>query len=360
MTKPRGDGRARAVLLLLILLGMGLLAIPFFLTPPAFLEVAVKDSVFSSDLAGKAVQVTEDATGNALSGAIENVGGQYLARIGRIDSGEERSFTVKVEGYRDATFNIVAPPVTTVRATVELVPTFGRLELTVVSATRNDQQVSALLKRDGTAVSPQPQSVYTLDLPAGKYKFAATAPQYCPGERELQVEERKIIKAQYPISPDLTGNEVARFVLDWGENPRDLDAHFGPLTGRGSAYVYFAHQQGRNAAGELVASLDVDYLNSEGYETVTVYDKAAGEYQYFVDYYSGDGTFAASGAQVEVFTRGCQRRRYAVPLDCTGDPQNFIWEVTHLRVEQGRPEFIDQMKCTRVETRLEEKAAAGG
>jgi hypothetical protein len=357
MTTPRGDGKAKAVLILLVVLGMGLLAIPFFLTPPAFLEVALKDVDFSSDLTGKAVQITEDATGNTLSGTVENLGGHYLARIGRIDSGEERSFTVKVEGYRDATFDVVAPPVSTVRAAVDLVPTFGRLELTVVSATQADRQVPALLKRDGTAVSPLAQSVYTLELPPGKYKFAATAAQHCPGERELQVEERKLTKVLYPVTPDLTGNEVVRFILDWGENPRDLDAHFGPLSGRGDAYVYYAHKQGRNAAGDLLASLDVDYQRSQSYETITVYDKAAGEYQYLVDYYAGEGTFSGSGAQVEVFTRGCQRRKYSVPLDCNENPRDYIWQVTNLRVEQGRVEFVDQMRCKKVGARSEAKPA---
>ncbi len=87
----RNDGKPRAILVLLILLGLGLLGIPFFLTPPAFLEIVPRDTVFAADLAGKSVRVTDRASGNSLSTTVEKTDAGFLARVGRITSGAVRS-----------------------------------------------------------------------------------------------------------------------------------------------------------------------------------------------------------------------------------------------------------------------------
>ncbi len=344
MTTKRNDGRARAVLVLLVLVGLGLLAIPYFLTPPAFLELVLLDSVFASDLTGKVARVTEEESGSALAGMIAKVeNGSNFARVGRILSGANRPFTVEVEGYKAATFTVTAPPVRTVRAIVKLIPTFGRLEVTLVNATLKGQPVSGLVKSAGALVSPEAQSVVVLNLPAGKHRLSAEASGFCPGEREFQVEVGKTLRTKFPVSPDLTGNEIARFILNWGENPRDIDAHFrklGTSGGSNPAHVYFHHMEGTEEGG-VFARLDVDHQNSEGYETVTVYDRASGDYEYWVNLYAGEGTLGGSAAQVEAFTRGCQRRQYNVPPGCA----QKIWEVTHVKVKSPIVSFADLQKC---------------
>lgn len=342
MTTRPGEGKARGLLVLLVLLGLGLLAIPFFLTPPAFLEIAPTDKVFKADLAGKNVRVIEEESGEALSTAIERGDGGFLARIGRINSGPG-SFTVEVEGYQPAVATIEASPLQTVRAAVDLVPTFGRLEISVVNATRTQEPVLATLKKGAAAVDSQPKSVFFLDLPPGSHGLSAEAAGFCPGEREVRVAERQLTKVILPLSPDLSGDEIARFVLDWGENPRDLDAHFlkAGASGSSPAHVYFHQKEGRTESGETFAFLDVDHVNSDGYETITVFNKAEGEYQYYVHLYAGDGTLGGSGARVEAFTRGCQRRSYAVPASCA----EKIWTVAGLRIHQGQAEFVDEQGC---------------
>jgi hypothetical protein len=343
MTAIRKDGKARLLLALMVLLGLGLLVIPFLLTPPAFMDLVFRDTVFSSDLSGQSVQVTDDASGHTLTATVQKVGGDFLARVGRIDSGETRSFAVSVAGYQPAPVTLKALPLQRVRGAVNLVPTFGRLELSVVNATQTDEPVSALLKKGGAAISPQPLSVVALNLPAGNHRFSAQAGGFCPEEREVQVEERKLTRIKLALSPDLTGDEVARFVLDWGPNPEDLDAHFRKLGTSGypnPAHVFFHHMEG-TFGGAVFARLDVDYRHGDGYETVTVYDKAAGEYEYYVHRYAGEGTLGTSSARVTVFTRGCQKRQLLVPTDCGED----IWNVAHVRIAQGRVDLLDEQKC---------------
>jgi hypothetical protein len=341
MTKK--EGFARSLLILLVLLGLGLLGIPFFLVPPAYLEIVPRDAVFASDLAGTPVRVTENATGRSLSTTIEKVDGQWLARVGRIASGPG-TFTIDVEGYGPVSTGVDPAPLRTVRAAVNLVPTFGRLEVSFVRATAVDQPVAANLKRGGTTVTREPKSVVTLALPAGRHKLGAEAAGFCAGEREVDIVARQVTRLLFPLSPDLEGDEVARFILDWGEDPADLDAHFrklGTSSFPNPAHVFYRNKEGYTGANELFATLDVDRQHSEGFETVTVYGKAQGEYEYYVHRYAGSGTIGGSGARVEAFTHGCQRRLFPVPASCAQD----VWAVAHVSIKPGRVDFVDQQRC---------------
>jgi hypothetical protein len=339
----RNDGKACALLVLLILLGLGLLGIPFFLTPPSFLEIVPRDPVFAADLAGKPLRVTEEASGNSLSTTVEKTAGGFLARVGRITSGAG-SFSIEIPGYRPTTARVEAQPLHSVRVAVDLVPGFGRLEVSVVRATESDRPVAATLKAGGSTVNAQPKSVIVVELPPGKHRLMAEAAGYCSGERDVQVMARQVTRLTLPLSPDLTGNEIARFILGWGKEPRDLDAHFrkaGTFGYPNPAHVFFHNKEGHDGDDRLFASLDVDQRHSEGFETVTVYDPARGDYDYYVHRYAGSGTLGSSGATVEAFTRGCRVRRYTVPPPCAQE----IWAVTRISVQPGRVDFHDQQRC---------------
>ena len=85
-------------------------------------------------------------------------------------------------------------------------------------------------------------------------------------------------------------------VLKWGEQPRDLDAHL-VRNYNNSTEVSFENKN------EDFASLDVDCMEGNGIETITITD-TSGIYSFFVDNYSMDGTLEDSGATVEVFMSG--------------------------------------------------------
>jgi len=337
-----GDGRAVGLFLLMVLLGGGLLAIPFAMTPPAALEIAPRDPIFGSDLVGRTLRVTDVASGASLTATIEKGATGYVARLGRIDSGPA-AFRVEIPGYDRGTATVNAAPLQVARAAVDMMPAFGRLEVSVVDATRTGRAVAATLKEGRSALATQPQSVVNVDLPGGSHQVTAEAAGFCAAERKVEVAPRKVTRLTIPLSPHLAGNEIARLVLDWGENPRDLDAHFRRVgTGGGSTpeHVFFHQLEGR-ANGKLTARLDVDYRRSEGYETVTVFEPAQGEFEYWVHRYAGDGTLGTSGAHVTAFTRSCEQRSYTVPAGCAKD----IWAVTNLRVAGGTITFVDEQAC---------------
>lgn len=327
------DNRAVTLLSALIVTGAALLAIPFFLTPPAYLDLAVRDAVFTTDLSMRQATIVDEKSGKTRTTAIEKIGSAFVARAGRINSGAG-SFTARIAGYKPRTVRIQPAALQALRVPVDLTPDFGRLELTLADATRKDEPFAANVKEGTREITHEPQRTLTLDLPPGRHHFSADAPGYCHAERDFEVQEGKITKAAFPLSPDLTDDEVARFVLGWRNEPRDLDTHFwksdavrfpSPMT------VYFGNKTGVLANGDTFAHLDVDQLYPGAYETLTVRKEARGTYRYFVHVYQGSGTIADADASIQVYTRGCAVRTFVPPPNCSFR----IWQVAVFNQTDG-------------------------
>lgn len=343
MSTARKEGRARAVLALAIVLGLALASVPFFLTPPAYLDLVLRDNVLGSNLAGQRVVVTDDATGKRITAAVQKIGGAFLARVGRINSGKS-AYTARLDGYKPAVAHVQAAALEKLRLPVDLKPIFGRLDIATVDATKLDEPVAATVREGNRALSQAPERVVSVTLPPGRHDFSAQATGFCPTTREFDVREGVVSKVTFPLSPDLKDDELARFVLYWPNEPRDLDSHFRRVGTSGfpnPAHVFFRHKTGSTPSGDVFAHLDVDQLYPGRYETVTVRSAAAGDFEYFVHLYAGFGTLGGSGAAVQVYTRGCDVKTYSVPRDCA----QRIWAVTTLHNSSGRLSFTDQQRC---------------
>jgi len=72
----------------------------------------------------------------------------------------------------------------------------------------------------------------------------------------------------YALSPVLKDLNSMRIVLNWGQNPLDLDSHLSYK----NQHVYWDSKQG------LAANLDVDDTDSYGPETVTIDKRLEGQY----------------------------------------------------------------------------------
>jgi hypothetical protein len=337
---PHSLGKPRLVLALLVLTGAGLQVIPFLLTPPARLEVQLRDSTFNSDLTGKVAQITYGGEPAGLPVPIRSAAGGFEAHVGNIPSGSG-TLTVNVEGYEAVSLPLDAPPLQTVRPTVDLLPTFGRLDVKVINARDAGQIVSARVGVDGQAL-PEPTTV--ADLAPGEHRVTAEASGFCAAEQKASIEKRKTTSLQLPISPVVANGQVARILLDWGENPHDLDAHLNldaSPVGLSAPHVFFVNKKGTTTEGTVFAELDVDHTNSEGVETVTIYDVAPGDYQYFVHLYGGSGTLGTSGATVEILTKGCESQRFTVPPGCA----KRWWYVADLKISPAGVETTSQGKC---------------
>jgi hypothetical protein len=138
-----------------------------------------------------------------------------------------------------------------------------------------------------------------------------------------------------------TGN--IRVVLTWGLEPADLDAHLsGPICGTTERF----HITHLDMEPVPYAELDVDDLDGEGPETITIWaydDKwVPGEYDFWVYNYSRKPDFKSSGAVVTVFKEGEQVDQFAVADEPEVETTTFdIWRVVNLIIwdEEGTLEL---------------------
>lgn len=336
------------VLSFMILGGIAILAIPWFLTPPAFLDLVLRDSAFGADLSRHQVTVTDEATGKMMTLPIRRAGGAFVASIGRVNSGKG-AFRAVVTGYQPRVARIDATALQTLRTPVDLIPTFGRVEITPVSAIRRDEPVPATMKEGTRVLTQERQRTVVVDLPPGKHRLSAEAPGFCPSDREYDVVAGKVTKAVLPLSPDLKDDEIARFVLGWKNEPRDLDSHFfrpPVLSILLDTHLYYGRKR-VESGGQAFATLDVDELYPGKYETVTVRSTATGHHRYVIHRYAGFGTIADADARVEVYTRGCRMQTFTPPQSCS---QN-VWKVADLQNVDGRVDLMPLDNCEEIPER---------
>ena len=122
----------------------------------------------------------------------------------------------------------------------------------------------------------------------------------------------------YALSPTLENDNSIRVVLSWGAQPLDLDVH--AIYGRD--HVYYYNKLGRGA------NLDVDDRDSYGPETITINDRRAEQYTFYVhDYTNKDvvdnRALAHSNAKVFLYKGDSLLRTYYVPTEQKGN----VWEV---------------------------------
>lgn len=341
--RARGDRAIKTVLAVLVLLGLASLALPFLLTPPASLLVSVVDTVFASDLAGATATFVDLDTDKRLRVPVAVSGDGFVATVPRIESGSSR-FALEIEGYQPQTLEIEAAPLATARVAAPLVPLFGQLAVSVVNARSAEQPVGGLLVHAGDRQAEGDGRVVFPRLPPGGYTVRAEAADYCPGDRKTAVRAGETTELLLPLPPRLIRGENARLILDWADNPSDLDAHVllsGSTVPLANNHIYYRHKVGEIDGGGRYAELDVDWLRSEGFETITVYDRADGVYQYFVHHYGGTGSLGASAAEVQVFTDGCARQRYQVPEAC----DQRWWYVADLKIAGGEVSVVERNVC---------------
>lgn len=343
MNTIRSERRALVFLSAMIVAGLATLTIPWFLTPPAYLDLTLRDTAFGANLSAQRVLVTDDASGRTRTAPIRKAGDRFVARIGRINSGPGR-YTARITGYQPGTARFEAAPLQDVHAPIDLTPTFGRLEISTFNAMRAADPVAATVKDGARALTQEPQRVVTLDLPPGRHRLSAQAPGFCESQREFEIRAGKVTKAAFPLSPDLTDDEIARFVLGWRNDPRDLDTHFWKSDARSfptDTTVYFQHKTGVLPNGSTFAHLDVDERFPGAYETLTVRNAAVGDYRYFIHVYEGIGTIEDAGASVQIYTRGCRVRTLTPPPNCAFR----IWDVANLHYDGSRVDFMERQMC---------------
>lgn len=142
------------------------------------------------------------------------------------------------------------------------------------------------------------------------------------------------------VEPLTTIQGETRFILRWGENPRDLDAHLW-LPESKPYHVYY----GRKGSDEVCpfASLDVDDVDGFGPEVIKVRRLSGGQgyYQLWVHNFSRYGTFNSAQARVEIVDERGVPTVIEPPANAGG---SFWWHVLNLDAATGQVILVNEVK----------------
>lgn len=181
------------------------------------------------------------------------------------------------------------------------------------------------------------------NVPAGDQSLAFSRSGYVAQSRSISVQAGVTASISVSMAPVTVGDIT--LVLDWGSQPRDLDAHLsGPNGAGGRFHVYFGDQD-----PVLWASLDTDDWDhsadpaTQGPETITVRRNPSsgqyvpGEYHYWVHNYvhwqtPSEPTFTGSGAFVTLSQGGTQVASFAVSAGA-GNPSLDVWTVVNFTID---------------------------
>ena len=311
------DLAATVVLILLLFVGIGVVASPFFLPEPCKLRLVVTDKVFNISPSKYArvpfAQLTDEREGETFSFPIVAAEGRDTIVVERIRSGNA-NLRLLVAGFKPKRFEVDLIPLTTNEVVVQLEPLFGRVRVIAVDVRTDAVREAARAIVDDIGEESMGS---VLLLAPGEHSVRVQEDGFCAAEAAISVLPQEDKTIRLPISPELNAEEVARVTLSWNREPRDLDLHLlYDSTDIDSPHVFFGKKEGFIKSGGIFAELDIDHLQPGGTETITIYRRGFGSDQIFVHQFSEISTLGESGASIEVFEHDCRSRRFVIPREC--------------------------------------------
>lgn len=177
---------------------------------------------------------------------------------------------------------------------------------------------------DGRGYVKLPMAPFAAQMDA-RLAISVTRRGYIPLTTDLVVAAGTVLNRRLVLSPALPPGKV-RFVLQWNDQPEDLDLHLkGPD-------FHISYRNMKNVPNR--ARLDHDEREGYGPETITL-DRIlpAGNYGLWVDNYSADAIFAGS-EQVFVYVEDRLLRELRLP-------RTSQRAVQVLQIRQGNFEFLN-------------------
>ncbi len=174
--------------------------------------------------------------------------------------------------------------------------------------------VRAFNDRFGTIIAEattQSNGEFTVSLEEGKYTVEIICDGFVTEYFDFEVYSTGVFSINtITISPVLGAGQI-RIVLEWGDQPRDLDSYLVDSTG--TTQVYFGDRTWYDN-GRLIAELDVDDQSGYGPETITIYDTSI-DFTYCVHDYSETGSmFGRTDVTVKVYMNDGLGQSYVIPL----------------------------------------------
>lgn len=157
----------------------------------------------------------------------------------------------------------------------------------------------------------------------GLYKTIFKKNGYITAVYNVDIVAETIFKNRLVVSPVMDISQF-RVVLDWDQQPLDLDAHFV------KANTYHISFRNTRVLADGTGMLDRDDMDGYGPETITVEKiDANGEYGFFVYNYSahekpGSPSLSVSKATVRVYSGNRLLKSYQVPENLTDKTWNVF------------------------------------
>jgi hypothetical protein len=320
----------KVILGLLYAAGIGIYLFFIVRPPDGYIVGTVLNSLTKEPLAGETVFV-EDGAG---PGVRIGVDGTFFLRT----PPGERTLTVSGEDYEVQTLSLSVESKKFTTWTISLVPNYGIVDGEIKNAVTaqfiTDQNVSVQVADTGLSISNTGR-FRLKKIPPGNATFRLSSSGYFPLVKSVRIGKAEIKKEIFALSPELTNGETLRIVLVWGERPRDLDSHlFNTQT---KEHVFYKRK--RNKSLPPNAWLDVDDTDSFGPETLTLTRTAGAQYNYYVYNYSGESDFKTSEAEVNVYARNGQVKRFQIPAAGVGR----WWQVFTYDSSSGRVSEINKI-----------------
>jgi hypothetical protein len=159
----------------------------------------------------------------------------------------------------------------------------------------------------------------------GLLPVAFRAPGFITSEFNVEIMNGSLYFNRFSVSPIMDVHHV-RVVLDWGEEPRDLDLHFMKEGG------YHISYRNMRTLSDGSGQLDRDDTRGYGPETITVNEvSGSGRYECFVHNYSdrndsNSDRLSLSRATVKLYAEGRLIQVFTPPRTGTGT----VWHVFEL------------------------------
>lgn len=172
---------------------------------------------------------------------------------------------------------------------------------------------------------------YSIKLAPGNYTIEFSKDGFMTTNVNVAIVANTTSTKHVALAPEAgdPGDRTIRIILTWGAVPADLDSHmFGPtVNGASTFHTYYITKD--YSAGEMIAALDRDDIDSYGPETTTIYQmNTSGLYGFYVHDYSNRASgnsvaMSNSGAQVRVFSGNLLIDTFNIPVGIGGT----LWHV---------------------------------
>lgn len=180
---------------------------------------------------------------------------------------------------------------------------------------------------------------FEFHAPVGSYKVTVKKEGYVENTIDIVVirnrDDLNIFLSPQNQQPVVGGN--LRAVLHWGMTPQDLDSHMvGPTEDGGTFHVFYQEME------EPPVMLDVDDVDGEGPEEISVTEMVDGRYSYYIhDYTNRDKSSSTelsnSGAYIDLYTGNTRLGRISIPQNREGT----VWHVFDYDTETGRVQLVN-------------------